>query len=208
MQKFAAFWKLQKGTALQLIHPEMCQDSMYSRLCTNLDCMYFHVKGTKRYEYEIRNAMEVNNSQYNSSNRNNRRSNSYERDYEDFHTRNMVYEENFPQLPVPSQTIRENNIQESRSAHTNSFSFNQVIPKKTLIPSKTNDGVSFLDQTQDNQIIHIMKRITEIEESRREEKALLTEILTTLKSKSATPASYYQTPYHKNIEINQVPVQY
>ena len=31
-------------------HPRMCRNSLSKRLCTNLDCQFMHIKGTKRYQ--------------------------------------------------------------------------------------------------------------------------------------------------------------
>ena len=39
-------------------HPKMCKYSLRSRLCTNLECTFFHVKGTKRYAVDAKNVKE------------------------------------------------------------------------------------------------------------------------------------------------------
>ena len=37
-----------KGGKCQYFHPPMCSKSLSKRICTNLDCVYMHIKGTKR----------------------------------------------------------------------------------------------------------------------------------------------------------------
>ena len=39
-----------KGKLCKDFHPPMCRDSMKSKLCTNMQCKFTHLKGTKRYE--------------------------------------------------------------------------------------------------------------------------------------------------------------
>ena len=39
-----------KGKLCKDFHPPMCRDSLKSKLCTNMQCKFTHIKGTKRYE--------------------------------------------------------------------------------------------------------------------------------------------------------------
>ena len=52
--KFATHGTLQggckKGKLCKDFHPPMCRDSLKSKLCTNMQCKFTHLKGTKRYE--------------------------------------------------------------------------------------------------------------------------------------------------------------
>lgn len=43
---------------MQIYHPKICYNSMADRKCTNLECRYFHLKYTKRYEQALSNQLQ------------------------------------------------------------------------------------------------------------------------------------------------------
>ena len=47
-----------KGARCQLVHPVLCKYSVKKKLCTNLECTFIHLKGTRRKEARSTNAKE------------------------------------------------------------------------------------------------------------------------------------------------------
>ena len=51
-----------KGARCQLVHPVLCKYSVKKKLCTNLECTFIHLKGTRRKEARSTNAKEKRSS--------------------------------------------------------------------------------------------------------------------------------------------------
>ena len=100
------------GSNCKFLHPRFCRDSLRSHTCLNLDCGFYHLKGTKRYPQSNENQLPSGSPPKNGAERipQEKRMDFLERNIREIQE-NMTtlmgtfrnYQENFPPLPSMMQ---------------------------------------------------------------------------------------------------------